>query len=145
VTKKPLPKPVALVGVLVQDPAEQKLLLVRSQQQLFGGLWNLPTVEGDSRREATELLRRLEIDAELGPRPSAEIEHVLSHRRLQIRLFRAELRGFAASEHLRLQEHARLSELGVSSLTRKALAALDPAQRALPLLDEPRVAPPERT
>jgi A/G-specific adenine glycosylase len=133
-TKKPPPKPVALVAVLAEDRAQKALLLVRSQEQLFGGLWNLPMGVGNDRAAAQRLLNKLGIEARLAAGAGAELEHVLTHRRLQITLFGAELQGFQASEHVRVQARARLSELGVSSLTRKAL-------EAAPL----RVAPLERT
>lgn len=131
VTKKPVPKPVNLIGVRIQDAPRRKLLLLRSQKELFGGLWNLPMAEGESRADAARLLDDLGVDARLEARVSAQLEHVLSHRRFSIKLYEAELHAFGGSEDLRLQEHVRLSELGVSSLTRKALAALDPMQRPL--------------
>lgn len=134
VTKKAPPQLRELVALLALDPAGEHVLLQRSGDGLFAGLWNLPMREGADRRAARALMQTLGVDGSLGQAPLTTLEHVLTHRRLRIRLFRATLRGTATSPDLRLQPRARLSELGTSSLTSKALATLDaPAQ--LPLVE----------
>jgi A/G-specific adenine glycosylase len=123
VRRKRPPKPVALVGVVVRT-AQQELLLVRGQEALFAGLWNLPMCEGRDRRAAAALLHALGIRARLSTKALGEIEHVLTHRRLRVRLFAAELLEFAPSPALRLVASANLIELGMSRLTCKALTAV---------------------
>jgi A/G-specific adenine glycosylase len=132
VTKKRPPKSVALVALVALDAARERVLLVRSQERLFGGLWNLPMREGADREAAGQLLDALPVRATLQPRALAQLEHVLTHRRMQVQLFAAELDGFTPAPDLRLQAHAELAELGVSRLTRKALAAAFSAGAALP-------------
>jgi A/G-specific adenine glycosylase len=133
VTKKRPPRVVALVAVVALDAARERVLLVRSQERLFGGLWNLPMTEGADLSAAGRLLHALAVQATLQPRPVAQIEHVLTHRRMQLQVFAAELGAFERSPDVRLQAHAELAELGVSSLTRKALATLFRAEPAVPL------------
>jgi A/G-specific adenine glycosylase len=133
VTKKRPPRVVALVAVVALDASRERLLLVRSQERLFGGLWNLPMAEGVDLSAAGRALDALAVQATLQPRPVAQIEHVLTHRRMQLQLFAAELGAFTSSPDVRLQAHAELAELGVSSLTRKALAAVFRAEPAVPM------------
>jgi A/G-specific adenine glycosylase len=123
VTKKRPPKPVALVGVVVSN-ARRELLLVRGAEQLFGGLWNLPMAEGSDHEAAAALLKTLGVHARLHTQTRGEFEHVLTHRRLSVQMFVADLVEFAASSELKLHDRAQLSQLGVSRLTSKALAAV---------------------
>jgi hypothetical protein len=68
----------------------------------------------------------------LARQPLTTLEHVLTHRRLRVQLFTFSLENMADQPALRLQPRDRLSELGISSLTQKALAALErPAQLSL--------------
>jgi len=123
VTKKRPPKPIALVGVVLST-AQRQLLLLRGRAQLFGGLWNLPMTEGRDRDAAAALLETLDIRARLHPKAVADIEHVLTHRRLSVRIFVGELLKFAESRDVKLHDPAQLSKLGVSRLTAKVLAAV---------------------
>jgi A/G-specific adenine glycosylase len=145
VLKKRAPKTIALVALLALDPARERVLLVRSAEQLFGGLWNLPMLEGSGVALAQRLLDTFGVQAKLGRKPLAKIEHVLTHRRMQLQLFAAQLQGLGNTSlplatqapQIRLQPLDRLDELGVSSLTRKALqklvepASVDPARPAV--------------
>jgi A/G-specific adenine glycosylase len=131
VSKKRPPQTRELVGLLVQDAARERLLLLRSAQGLFGGLWNLPMRAGHDQVAAQAALDELGVRAQLEPRPYAEVEHVLTHRRLRVRLFAAELDTFSDTAELRWQKRAELAELGISRLTHKALEALQ-GQAALP-------------
>jgi A/G-specific adenine glycosylase len=133
VTKKRPPRVIALVAVVVLDAARERVLLVRSHERLFGGLWNLPMGQGADLSAAGRVLDGLAVQATLQPRAIAQIEHVLTHRRMQLQLFAAELGEFAAAPDVRLQAHAELAELGVSSLTRKALAAVFRAGTSVPV------------
>jgi A/G-specific adenine glycosylase len=135
VSKKRPPRVVALVAVVALDASRERLLLVRSQERLFGGLWNLPMAEGADLGAAARALDALRVQATLQPRPLAQLEHVLTHRRMQLQVFAAELDAFASSPDVRLQAHTALAELGISSLTRKALAAVFRAEPGVPAGD----------
>jgi len=130
VLKKAEPVPTALVCVLLFSGS--RLLLTRSESGLFAGLWNLPMRPGEDRAAAATLLAELGVRAQLPPRRSAVLEHVLTHRRLQLSLYTAALDGHEPRPGLRLQPLSQLSELGISSLTRRALAAATPG----PLFDQ---------
>jgi A/G-specific adenine glycosylase len=127
VTKKLPPQIRELVALLVRDRTGQQILLIRSSAGLFAGLWNLPMREGRGRGAALALLAELGVRARLDAQPCAAIEHVLTHRRLQIQLFIGQLAQLEQLEQrddnlqLRLQPRAQLGELGVSRLTHKAL------------------------
>jgi A/G-specific adenine glycosylase len=121
VLKKPAPQARSLVALLVLDAARERILLLRSRAGLFAGLWNLPMHEGADLRAARGLLETLGVQARVRAKPCGTIEHVLTHRRLKITLFLAELTDFTDNAELRWQSRARLDELGVSRLTHKAL------------------------
>jgi len=109
------------------DPAsDERLLLVRADAGLFAGLWNLPMAEGHSRAHAKQLLSALGLSARVPRDPAAHIEHILTHRKLSIQLFLAQLTHEELTQTLtdgvRLQPRAQLGELGLSALTRKAMA-----------------------
>jgi A/G-specific adenine glycosylase len=96
-----------------------KVWLVKGDQPLFGGLWGLPMTEGEPRAALAEAGLR----ARLRPGPVAEVEHVLTHRRLRIDVYRASgVRG-EESETRRRFSSEDLDRVGVSTLTRKVLAA----------------------
>jgi A/G-specific adenine glycosylase len=128
---------VALVAVQDHDEAGtagSRLLLQRSSSGLFAGLWNLPMHDGNDRKAARLLMTQLELRGKLAAQPAATVEHVLTHRKLQVQLYRVALQSSGADPGLRLQPRSRLSELGTSSLTHKALAALEPPAQ-LPLVE----------
>ncbi|HEX4354716.1 MAG TPA: NUDIX domain-containing protein, partial [Polyangiales bacterium] len=131
VLKKRAPKTVGLVAIVAFDRTRKRLLLVRSEVALFGGLWNLPMREGDDLAVAEQLLEELGVNAQLDPKRLGAIEHVLTHRRMQLQLYAAEVRALSPSVNVRLQPRDRLAELGVSSLTTKTLAAAE--RETLPL------------
>jgi A/G-specific adenine glycosylase len=134
VAKKRAPVLRELVALLALDRTQQQLLLQRSSSGLFAGLWNLPMGDGQDREAARALMTLLALRGSLASQPIATLEHVLTHRRLRVQLYRVTLRSAGPEPSLRLQARSRLSELGTSSLTHKALAALEqPAQ--LPLLE----------
>lgn len=136
VTKKTPPQLRELVALLAHEPENEHILLQRSAKGLFHGLWNLPMCEGHERAAALELARSLGLRGALARQPLATLEHVLTHRRLRVKLFTFSLQSTTLGDHdqgaLRLQPKQRLSELGISSLTQKALSALaGPAQLSL--------------
>jgi A/G-specific adenine glycosylase len=128
------PRLVTLRLALIERPAG--LLLVRNQAAgLFGGLWSLPLHprggcgEGDARGLAQALERDLGRAAAVGPRLAA-FEHLLTHRRLRVRVHAVELdkgplRLHAYSAARWIARPQQLERLGLAALTRKALAAAD--------------------
>jgi A/G-specific adenine glycosylase len=124
---------VALVATRARA-GEIELFLGKGDGTLFGGLWNLPMLEGRGRAAARELLRRSGLRARLPAQAPAEIEHVLTHRRLALQLWRVEhaqpTGGHAATDTLRPVRLHELDALGVSALTRKALTALGLGSKA---------------
>lgn len=115
------PRPVDWVAVFAAD-ASGRLLLSRGRDALFGGLWNLPMAEGRGRARVRRLLTELGLDGTLRTRATATVEHVLTHRRMRVQLWRchhvvvpcrAELRNVAVSE---------LGQVGTSSLTQKLVS-----------------------
>ncbi len=112
---------------LFSSKGARVLMLRRVPNGLFGGMWELPTVEGP---EAEQLLCRL-VNGNLSSySPVGEFTHVLSHRRLRVTVVHATIRGakaweplgdYDASDWLRIDE---CETRGISRLTRKALDLL---------------------
>lgn len=120
------PKLVSLVALAALDQAGEHVLLVRGAAALFGGLWNLPMREGCGRKAALALCAELGQPARaLAPQPAANFSHVLTHRKLEIELWRVQLDARAAGEGQRVQARAALDELGISRLTHKAFEQLE--------------------
>jgi A/G-specific adenine glycosylase len=106
--------------------SEAQLWLERGSGTLFGGLWNLPLAEGRGRAAARQLAGRLGLQGELSARRCGQVEHLLTHRLLQVELWAlTQARAAAeAPEHLRAVALGALDGVGVSRLTHKALALL---------------------
>jgi A/G-specific adenine glycosylase len=101
----------------------RKVWLVRSEQSLFGGLWGLPMMRRDDEADARGALRQAGILARLDPEPTATVEHVLTHRRLRIEVFRASAARAEESKARRCFTAEALGRVGISALTRKVLAS----------------------
>jgi A/G-specific adenine glycosylase len=148
--KKTAPKPVRLAAVIATRG--DGVWLVRGEQELFGGLWSVPMIElvseaatparrpaeraraaqtslfVDAQDEEAELAaRRALVDHRVTARfggLAGELDHVLSHRKLRVRVYRATNARAEEGEGRRLVPWAALDEgaLGISKLTRKILA-----------------------
>ena len=71
-----------------------ELWLARGEGALFGGLWNLPMAEGRGRDAAAARCSSSSgLRGTLAARPRGELEHVLTHRRLQVQLWRVQRRA----------------------------------------------------
>lgn len=115
---------VAVVATRGKGPS-RSVWLVRSEERLFGGLWGVPTAprDGSGLADARSALRACGISARMTPEPTARLEHLLSHRRLRLDVFRAIAAQAQESEGRRSFTTADLAHVGVSSLTRRILAA----------------------
>lgn len=128
--RKPPPRPTPMVALLATTPRAHAVWLTRGQQSLFGGLWNLPMMPTDQVEGPQALLEQIGLRGRAEPAPALNFEHVLTHRRLQVALYRLEAQG-KADEFLRPVKPAELGRLGLSSLTKKALrqGGFPPASR----------------
>lgn len=116
--KRP-PKEVRLVAV-VATFGRAEVALVRGEGSLFGGLWGVPMREGEGRAAARSALSEAGVRARLEKASRGRVNHVLSHRRFDVELWRAG--GAKVSEPAALRGLDTLDAVGVSSLTRKILA-----------------------
>jgi len=115
------PKEVSLAAVVAthgRGPG-RKVWLVKGEQALFGGLWGVPMGEGSARA----LLREAGLRARIGAGPVAGVEHMLTHRHLRIDVYRAAAARGEESKTKRRFEADDLGRVGVSTLTKKILAA----------------------
>lgn len=117
--KKPKELELSAVVATSGRTGERKVWLVKGERALFGGLWSLPMLEGAPR----QALHDSGLEARLQSKCVAKVEHVLSHRRLRIEVFRATGAKGTRSGSRRAFTEASLEEVGISSLTRKLLAA----------------------
>ena len=97
----------------------RRVWLAKQERALFAGLWSLPMVEGTP----DEALRMVGVKARLRRTPVAEVEHVLTHRKMTIAVFRASGATATPTPNLRLFSLEDLGTVGLSTLTRKILAA----------------------
>ncbi|MFK7988612.1 MAG: A/G-specific adenine glycosylase [Sandaracinaceae bacterium] len=118
--KKP-PRPVTMVAVVPCRGCDE-VALARGEAALFGGLYGVPMIEGAGRDAALEALRAAKVRARLDREPSGTVEHVLSHRRLRVTVYRATrsvVRDPGPTR--RLLRFDALDEVGISTLTRKLI------------------------
>ncbi len=103
---------------------DQRVWLLRSEQSLFAGLWGLPMTPRSrfDAHDARGALRDAGISASLGREAIGRLDHLLSHRRMQIDVFRATAAKAESSETRRLFGLDELGSVGVSTLTTKLLS-----------------------
>lgn len=95
---------------------DRKVWLTKGNEALFGGLWGPPTDPADPRAA----LRHAGLRATLQPEPIAELEHVLTHRRLQVAIYRATATRPTTTTSQPFHPET-LHTVGLSTLTRKVL------------------------
>jgi A/G-specific adenine glycosylase len=117
---KPRRAPLLMKWVAVVTTIDDGVLMMRGEEALFGGLWGVPMREGRSITTAKTALRELGVEASISSRASFEIEHVLTHRRLVVRVFLAKAHSYDGSR-MRLVARSELSSFGISALTKKML------------------------
>ena len=137
--KKPRIKPVRGVAAWIQRKG-RTLAVRRLEGGLLGGMWELPggTIEaGEDARAGLRRCLRETLDLEVGRLEAVgRIEHLFSHRKLQLEVFRAHatrgrVRRSGLAEHRWLAATA-LAELPQGGPTRKALALLGQAPEESP-------------
>jgi A/G-specific adenine glycosylase len=107
------PKHVKMAAVVALR--QGRALLVKSSSELFRGLYGPPSAEGHGIEAAERALADHAIRARID-RKVATVEHVLTHRRLEVEVWRA--------THARGRNDTPASH-GISKLARKILAAAD--------------------
>ncbi len=116
--KRKEPRRVEMVAV-VASRADGAVALVRAEGTLFGGLYAPPMMEGRGRELARAALRAAGVRGRLADEPAGRVEHVLSHRVLDVEVWRAT----RASSGVRpLVSPRALPSIGTSTLTRRILA-----------------------
>jgi len=95
---------------------------------LFGGMWELPSIEvaggADARRQLRAALAARGLSAAVGPEV-LRVERVLTHRRLVLAAHRCSVAGVAPEgEHLRFAAPAELAVLPIPTAVRRLLEAL---------------------
>ena len=118
---KRAPRPVTMTAVIAGPAGDARVWLVRSAGGLFGGLFGLPTAEGDDARGA---LAAHGLSGRVG-RPLGVVEHVLTHRRLTVHVVAATTRTARATKARRLAALDALPDVGIATLTRKILRLAD--------------------
>ena len=118
--RKP-PKQMSLSAVVATSGRghERKVWLIKGERALFGGLWSVPMGEG----EPATTLREAGLRARLHAEPVGEVQHILTHRRLQIEVHRAVGAKAEPSTQRRAFHPEELPTVGISTLTKKLLAA----------------------
>lgn len=115
-------RPTEFVHSLVVRRGGRILLEQRGDQGRFAGTWQPPTSVGDQALDAPTLRRTLGLAT--GPiQPAGEFEHLLTHRRLIVRVFEAPARSGArlAVAGRRWVDPAR-NEVPLSSLVARVIA-----------------------
>lgn len=115
----------AIAGVLRRERAGSLLLVRRPSRGLLGGMWELPTVEGDCAHSLVEAVReRTGIRVRAG-RMIGGLRHVFSHRTLELSLVElhresGRLRA-GINDSVRFCTPDECTGLPLSALSRKAL------------------------
>jgi A/G-specific adenine glycosylase len=124
--QKRAPRSVAVLGLLAtrQRGDRLELWLDRGEGSLFSGLWNLPMAEGRGREAAQGLLAQSGLRGRLATRAETQLEHVLTHMKLRVQLWRVQDACADGDSALRPFALHELEGLGISKLTHKALSAL---------------------
>ena len=122
VPKKKKAPTLVTMSAVVALAKDNRVALVRGEGALFSGLYGVPTGEGHARAHALRSLRSFGVRARLEREPKGRLEHVLSHRRLDVQVWRATAARVEESDTARLVGLDALDALGTSTLTRKILA-----------------------
>jgi len=132
-TDKPVrPRIREIAAVLTVKGHEGSVLVRRVPEGLFGGMWEPPRVAATDRHAArAELEATLGVSITLDRRPSRKVEHVLTHRHLEIDVVSGHVDRAPTAvssstwDAVEVVRPAELAHRGVSTLARKLLAARD--------------------
>jgi A/G-specific adenine glycosylase len=114
---KPRNEPKRVQVAAVVATRGDAVALVRGEGSLFGGLHGPPMTEGHGRARAREALRSAGVQARISNDSKGQLAHVLSHRRLEVEVWRA-----TGARGGRLVPLGELGTVGISSLTQRVLA-----------------------
>lgn len=109
----------------------ERVLLVKSEVELFGGLYGLPSIEVPEDDSPAAMTRKAKaLLTSLGMRSTSvsrigQLEHVLTHRRLTVELFSASVEPIESPSAGRAFSPAELEAVGISTLAKKLLALVD--------------------
>ncbi len=117
--KEPTTVKLSAVVVTSGRGAGRTLWLVKGEDALFGGLWGVPMSDAEPR----DALREAGLRARLQQGPVGKVEHLLTHRRLQVEVYRASGGRGEETKKRRPFREEELEQVGVSTLTRKLLEA----------------------
>ncbi len=124
---KPPPKEVQAVSGILSRGGTRWLMLRRPSKGLLGGLWEVPSMEGDNPKALLAQLEertglRASIKSELGT-----LRHIFTHRALTLRVLELQAEGgrLKRSADARWVDAHELSELPLSRLIQKTLKLAD--------------------
>ena len=106
----------------------ERTWLTRGDGSLFGGLFGALMADGHDDTAARDALETHGLDGRVLAEEPARVNHVLTHRILDVRVYRAVEVSGEATETLRTFSRAELSTVGVATLTKKILEAADASQ-----------------
>ena len=127
VSTLPIPKPkkkpraVRLAAVVAYD-ARGQIWLRKQETKLFGGLFGVPFAQGETHHDASRALADAGIAAELECTPIGSVVHVLTHRRLEIAVFRAYRARATASACGQTFASLDNAPVGIAKVTKKIVA-----------------------
>jgi A/G-specific adenine glycosylase len=121
------PTEIALVAVRAKHGG--KFVLVRSDVELFGGLYGLPSEEiaacaskAGRRAAAARALAAAELVASGPFEERGEVVHVLTHRRMTVSVWEVEVKPVKRGAPGRAMSPEQLGQVGISTLTKRLLA-----------------------
>ncbi|WP_437728994.1 A/G-specific adenine glycosylase [Sorangium sp. So ce861] len=120
---------VAMVAAVVRS-GDRVLFVRRAEGGLFGGLWEPPMVEARTLADARALLEQVGVAPDAPLREVGRVRHILTHRRLDVTVARAEVAAPWRSRAKLAAPYEKAAwldpgaiEYGVSKLARKVLSA----------------------
>ena len=117
-TKK-APKAVNLVALAIVSG--EKIALKKGENELFSGLYNVPSEEGEGRAVAENLLRCEGVKAKLEQSSRGSFTHVLTHRRLFVEVWVAHVTA-ANAARVAMYSRDERTKLGIAKLSEKIFA-----------------------
>lgn len=124
--KKPRIRPVIVwAAFALFRPDGAVLLRKRGDDELFAGLWDLPSspvVDGEERQAVRRAIALSGIARARALEPAGQVRQVLTHREVRVLLFRGRTRAnLPPTPHVRWATPDELASMGLSSLARKCL------------------------